>query len=167
MWSVTVVHAREMTVTSRCESVQSLATDRVERVVLGSLKWQWRVFLGGFSIHTKVVGHINPSSDGFLSPTLVVGCVSETDNPIGDTTHEVERRDDVFEVGYECGNCGRQWSQSYPRRTEVNDEGPDAGTYVLLPDNDFGDNRINCPTCGLYTYVGVIERRPIEDGDDE
>lgn len=80
-----------------------------------------------------------------------------------------EAAGDVFTVEFECGNCGKAWSDSYPERTRVIDDEPNPDVLVsnldcdefVAPCDCCGP--ISCPNCKLSKQVEVAARNPIEE----
>ncbi len=87
------------------------------------------------------------------------------------TNGEAASAPPAFEVEYACGNCGGQWADEYPVRTEV--KTARGRVHVFSRDCDAmagqcGDccGPVQCPTCELYGHVEIADRRPVEEGDD-
>jgi len=73
---------------------------------------------------------------------------------------------DVFKTVFECTNCGTKFERGHEPNTEVQDKHD--GVYVNGPDTEFGDCRVECPTCEMRKHVSVDDRSPIEnDGQNE
>jgi len=71
----------------------------------------------------------------------------------------------VFTIELGCSNCGDTFERSYPAKTAVSDDTD--GVRASGPDADFGDNRIICETCEMSKHLGVDDRWPIENDNNE
>jgi len=69
--------------------------------------------------------------------------------------------ENVFKVVYECGNCGKRFSERYPANTQVREDlggiSVREGTVGSLP-----GNYVECPNCKLSDDIILKKRTPIE-----
>lgn len=74
--------------------------------------------------------------------------------------------EDTFRVVFGCDNCGDEFEDTYPPRTEVRR----SDGRVRVHDGDgatLGDfDVVRCPTCELLKHVFIDDREPLGDGDD-
>ena len=76
----------------------------------------------------------------------------------------------AFEIIYGCDNCGAEWTEQYEARTVIRDSDQ---TAAYRKDCDhLGTSScdccsvITCPVCELVAGVSVVDRSPIQEGDD-
>ena len=69
--------------------------------------------------------------------------------------------EDVFKVVYECRNCGKEFSETYPEKTKVEYD----GLQVVVRDTEApigkGIEFVGCPNCKLEKSVKIKNRKPI------
>lgn len=77
----------------------------------------------------------------------------------------------AFKITFGCGNCGASWSDEYPPRTLVLEDGK-----VQTHNKDCDKlgtvgcdccSLVECPTCHLVESVEVADRNPIEEGESD
>lgn len=75
--------------------------------------------------------------------------------------------DNAFTTALSCDNCGGEWDDAHPERTEVYE---DARGRVVVVDRDCekfvtrcGEccYYATCPTCGFRKHVSVTDREPV------
>lgn len=80
---------------------------------------------------------------------------AETETDSATTTSSDDPFGSDFTVGFNCGNCERQWEKSFASGTEISPA--DEGVSLEHPSKT---GWIVCPTCKTHSQVTVRERQP-------
>ncbi len=108
---------------------------------------------------------------GIKTPKDIYGYMGEFILRCSDVKGEC-MNENVFEVKFECRNCGYKWTQGYPQQTEISNnyscaQRTDVGKYKTnlhkLADAARGRGNtecIICPNCKIYS-TWAMEYKPI------